>query len=129
MSSAPSVLLVDDRLENVKALRAVLEPIGVECVAAHSGFEALREVLRRDFAAILLDVQMPDMDGLETASIIKRRQRSRDTPIIFVTGREREPALIAKAFSLGAVDYVVKPFEPGLLRAKVQALVALHRKD
>src|SRR3954451_4791070 len=129
MSSAPSILLVDDNPENVTALRAVLEPIGVNCVTAYSGFEALREVLRRDFAAILLDVQMPDMDGLETASIIKRRPRSCDTPIIFITGREREPAMIAKAFSLGAVDYVVKPYEPSLLRSKVQALVDLHRKD
>src|SRR5690242_14754565 len=129
MSSAPSVLLVDDNPENVTALRAVLEPVGVDCVCAHSGFEALREVLRRDFAAILLDVQMPDMDGLETAALIKRRARSGDTPIIFITGREREPAMIAKAFSLGAVDYVVKPYEPALLRPKVQALVDLHRKD
>jgi len=129
MSSAPSVLLVDDNPENVTALRAVLAPIGANCVTAYSGFEALREVLRRDFAAILLDVQMPDMDGLETASIIKRRPRSCDTPIIFITGREREPAMIAKAFSLGAVDYVVKPYEPSLLRSKVQALVDLHRKD
>src|SRR4051794_14990329 len=129
MSSAPSILLVDDSPENVAALRAVLEPIGVECVAARSGFEALREVLRHDFAAILLDVQMPDMDGLETAAMIKRRERSRDTPIIFITGHEREPTMIARAFSLGAVDYVVKPYEPGLLRAKVQALVDLQRKD
>jgi diguanylate cyclase (GGDEF)-like protein/PAS domain S-box-containing protein len=123
------VLLVDDNRENVLALKAVLEPLGVECATAHSGFEALREVLRTDFAAILMDVQMPDMDGLETASIIKRRPRSRDTPIIFVTGREREPAMIARAFSLGAVDYVLKPYEPALLRSKVGALVDLHRKD
>src|SRR4051812_2222775 len=129
MSSAPSILLVDDSQQNLLALEAVLEPLGVECVRATSGFEALREVLRRDFAAILMDVQMPDMDGVETAAIIKRRPRSRDTPIVFVTGREREPAMIARAFSVGAVDYVVKPYEPSLLRAKVQALVALHRKD
>ena len=129
MSPAPSILLVDDNPENVLALEAVLEPIGVNCVSAHSGFEALREVLRQDFAAILLDVQMPDMDGLETASIIKRRPRSCDTPIIFVTGREREPVMIARAFSVGAVDYVLKPYEPALLRSKVQALVDLHHKD
>src|SRR3954453_3021727 len=129
MSSAPSILLVDDSPENVTALRAVLEPVGVECVAARSGFEALREVLRHDFAAILLDVQMPDMDGLQTAAMIKRRERSRDTPIILITGPEREPTVIARAFSLGAVDYVVKPYEPALLRAKVQALVDLYRKD
>jgi diguanylate cyclase (GGDEF)-like protein/PAS domain S-box-containing protein len=129
MTSAPSVLLVDDKPENVLALRAVLEPIGVQCVPAHSGFEALREVLRHDFAAVLLDVQMPDMDGLETASLIKRRARSCDTPIIFITAREREPEMIARAFSLGAVDYVLKPYEPALLRSKVQALVDLYRKD
>src|SRR3954466_15159292 len=129
MSSSPSILLVDDNPENVRALELVLEPIGVDCVRAYSGFEALREVLRRDFAAILIDVLMPDMDGLETASIIKRRPRSCDTPIIFVSGREREPAMISRAFSLGAVDYVVKPYEPALLRSKVQALVDLYRKD
>ena len=129
MPSAPSVLLVDDSAENLLALETVLEPIGVECVRAQSGFEALREVLRRDFAAILLDVQMPDMDGLETAAIIKRRPRCGDTPIIFITGREREPAMIGRAFSLGAVDYVVKPYEPAVLRSKVQALVDLYRKD
>jgi CheY-like chemotaxis protein len=129
MSSSPSVLLVDDNPENVLALRAVLEPIGVRCVSAYPGFEALREVLRHEFAAILLDVQMPDMNGLETAALIKRRARSCDTPIIFVTGHERDPQMIARAFSLGAVDYVVKPYESALLRSKVQALVDLHRKD
>src|SRR3954447_23605278 len=129
MSSSPSILLVDDNPENVRALELVLEPIGVDCVRAYSGFEALREVLRRDFAAILIDVLMPDMDGLETASIIKRRPRSCDTSIIFVSGREREPAMISRAFSLGAVDYVVKPYEPALLRSKVQALVDLYKKD
>lgn len=129
MSSAPSILLVDDHAENLLALKTTVEPIGVECVLAHSGFEALREVLRRDFAAILIDVQMPEMDGLETAALIKRRPRSCDTPIIFVTGRDSEPAMIARAFSLGAVDYVVKPYEPVILRSKIQALVELYRKD
>src|SRR4051794_6130036 len=129
MSSAPSILLVDDHERNLLALEAVLEPLDVECVRATSGFEALREALRRDFAAILMDVQMPDMDGVETASIIKRRPRCCDTPVIFITGREREPAMIARAFSLGAVDYVVKPYEPALLRSKVGALVDLYRKD
>jgi diguanylate cyclase (GGDEF)-like protein/PAS domain S-box-containing protein len=129
VSRAPSILLVDDSPDNLRALRAVLEPIGVECVLAESGNEALREVLRRDFAAILLDVQMPGMDGLETAALIKRRRRSSDTPIIFITAREREPQLIARAFSLGAVDYVVKPYEPALLRSKLQALVDLQQKD
>src|SRR3954447_25557347 len=129
MARSPSILLVDDHDANLLALEAVLEPLGVDCVRATSGFEALREALRQDFAAILIDVQMPEMDGIETASIIKRRPRSCDTPIIFVTGREREPAMIARAFALGAVDYVVKPFEPALLRSKVQALVDLYKKD
>src|SRR4051794_29466884 len=130
MSSSPSILLVDDNPENVRALELVLEPIGVDCVRATSGFEALREVLRRDFAAILLDVHMPDMDGLETASLIKRRTRSRDVPIVFLTGRDRDPATISRAFSVGGVvDYVMKPYEPELLRSKVGALVKLHRKE
>ena len=129
MPTSPSILLVDDTPENLVALEATLDSLDVECVSVRSGFEALREVLRRDFAAILIDVQMPDMDGLETASIIKRRPRSQDTPIVFITGREREPAMVARAFSLGAVDYVLKPFEPALLRSKVKALVDLYRKD
>ncbi|HEX4735135.1 MAG TPA: EAL domain-containing protein [Thermoleophilaceae bacterium] len=129
MSLEPSILLVDDNPENVATLQSVLEPIGVDCVPAYSGREALRHVLRQDFAAILLDVQMPGMDGLETAALIKRRARSCDTPIIFVTGHEHEPEMISRAFSLGAVDYVVKPYEPEHLRSKVRALVALHLKD
>ncbi|MEA2425262.1 MAG: hypothetical protein QOH13_1672, partial [Thermoleophilaceae bacterium] len=129
MSGAPSILLVDDKPENLLALEAVLEPLDVECVRATSGFEALREVLRHDFAAILLDVQMPNMDGIETAALIKRRARSRDVPIIFVTGRDRDPATIERAFSVGAVDYVMKPYEPELLRSKLRALVQLHRKE
>src|SRR2546423_1391958 len=129
MAGPPSVLLVDDHPANLLALEVALEPLDVKCVRASSGFEALRQVLRHDFAAILLDVQMPDMDGLETAAIIKRRSRSGDTPIIFVTAHQRGPAMIAQAFSLGAVDYVVKPYEPALLRSKVQALVDLYHKD
>ena len=129
MSGAPSILLVDDHPENLLALEAVIEPLGVGCVRATSGFEALREVLRHDFAAIVLDVHMPDMDGLETAALIKRRTRSRDIPIVFVTGRDRDPATIARAFSVGGVDYVMKPYEPELLRSKLGALVELHRKE
>jgi diguanylate cyclase (GGDEF)-like protein/PAS domain S-box-containing protein len=91
--------------------------------------EALAAFREAQFDIVLLDVQMPDMDGLETASIIKRRARSGDTPIVFITGREREPTIIARAYTVGAVDYVVKPYEPVLLRSKVQALVDLYRKD
>jgi diguanylate cyclase (GGDEF)-like protein/PAS domain S-box-containing protein len=129
MSGTPSILLVDDHADNLVALEAALEPLGLDCVRAHSGSEALREVLRHDFAAILLDVQMPQLDGLETAALIKRRTRSRDVPIIFVTGHRTEPATMTRAFTMGAVDYVVKPYEPELLRSKVRSLVALYRKD
>lgn len=129
MQGAPSILLVDDRPENLLALEAVLEPLAVECVRAGSGAEALRKLLREDFAAILLDVQMPDMDGFETASIIKRRRRSRDTPIIFITANERDPATVAHGFEVGAIDYITKPFDAALLRAKVQAMVSLHSKE
>ena len=129
MSAAPSILLVDDHPENLLALEAVLEPLGVECVRATSGFDALKEVLRRDFAVILIDVQMPGMDGLETAALIKRRSRSTDVPIVFVTGRDREPGTIARAFDVGGVDFVMKPYEPELLRAKLSSLVALNRKE
>src|SRR2546423_8972944 len=111
MAGPPSVLLVDDHPANLLALEVALEPLDVKCVRASSGFEALRQVLRNDFAAILLDVQMPDMDGLETAAIIKRRRRSRDVPIIFITGRERERATVARGYSLGAVDYLIKPYD------------------
>lgn len=129
MTGAPGILLVDDHPENLLALEAILEPLGVECVRATSGFEALRKLLRHDFAAILLDVQLPDMDGFETAAIIKRRRRSRDVPIVFVTGSERDPAAAARGYSVGAVDYVTKPFDPELLRQKISALVELHQKD
>src|SRR5437588_647056 len=102
MAGAPSILLVDDEPDNLLTLEAVLSSLPVDFVRAGSGFEALRQLQRHDFAAILLDVQMPEMDGLETAAIIKRQRRSRDIPIIFVTGRRREPAAVARAYALGA---------------------------
>ena len=123
------MLVVDDRAENLMALDAILDPLGVEVVHAGSGHEALRQLLHHDFAAILLDVQMPDMDGFETARLIKKRERTRDIPIIFVTAFERDQAAIARGFQAGAVDYVTKPFDPDLLRARVGSLVDLWRKD
>ena len=125
----PAVLVVDDRAENLVALEAILEPLGVRTVTAGSGFEALRQLLHHDFAAILLDVQMPEMDGFETARLIKKRERTRDIPIIFVTAYERTHAAIARGFQAGAVDYVTKPFDPEVLRARVRSLVDLWRKD
>ncbi|MFL5894350.1 MAG: putative bifunctional diguanylate cyclase/phosphodiesterase [Thermoleophilaceae bacterium] len=130
MSGEPSILLVDDDPENLLALDSALEPLGVERAHASSGYEALRLVLRHDFAVVLLAVQMPDMDGLETAAIVKRRQGSRDIPIIFIADREGgSPAAESRAYGVGAVDFITRPFDAELLRAKVRALVDLHRKE
>src|SRR5215217_894293 len=111
----PSVLLVDDRPENLLALKAVLEPLEVRLVTAESGEEALRALLDDDFAVVLLDVQMPGMDGFETARYIRGRERSRTTPIIFLTAVSTDVAQVAKGYEAGAVDYVLKPFEPNML--------------
>jgi PAS domain S-box-containing protein len=121
------VLLVDDRRENRIALQAVLEPLRVEVVEADSGEQALREVLVQDFAVILLDVQMPGMDGIETAELIKARERSRDVPIIFLTAAESDLAEVFAGYEAGAVDYLLKPFDPLVLRSKVKVFADLDR--
>lgn len=120
------ILLVDDNAGNLLALEAVLEGMGEELVKASSGKEALRRLLEDDFAAILLDVKMPDMDGFETAALIRSRDRSRHTPILFLTGYKSEEQLY-KAYSLGAVDFLFKPIVPEILRSKVQVFVELSR--
>jgi PAS domain S-box-containing protein len=124
----PRVLLVDDRRENRIALQAVLEPLRVDIVEAESGEAALREVLSRDFAVILLDVQMPGIDGLETAELIKARERSRDVPIIFLTAAEADVAQVFAGYEAGAVDYLLKPFDPLVLRSKVKVFADLDRQ-
>jgi PAS domain S-box-containing protein len=121
-----SILLVDDHPSNLLALEAILEPLGQRLVRASSGQEALRHLLREDFAVILLDVQMPGMDGFETARLVRQRQRSRYTPIIFLTAHSREEADLIHGYEHGASDYVVKPFNPDVLRWKVEAFVALY---
>jgi PAS domain S-box-containing protein len=125
------VLLVDDRRENRIALQAVLEPLRVDVVEADSGEQALREVLVQDFAVILLDVQMPGMDGIETAELIKARDRSRDVPIIFLTAAESDLAEVFAGYEAGAVDYLLKPFDPLVLRSKVKVFADLdkHRRQ
>jgi PAS domain S-box-containing protein len=120
------ILLVDDHPSNLLALEAILEPLGQQLVKASSGQEALRYLLREDFAVILLDVQMPDLDGFETARLIRQRQRSRYTPIIFLTAHSREESDLVHGYEHGAVDYVVKPFNPDVLRSKVEVFVALY---
>jgi signal transduction histidine kinase len=129
MDNRVKVLLVDDRPENLLALEAILEPLGQLLIRANSGPEALRKVLETDFAAILLDVQMPGMNGFEVAEIIKSRERSRTIPILFLSAISKEDAYVFKGYSMGAVDYVFKPFNPDVLRSKVAVFVDLFLKQ
>jgi serine phosphatase RsbU (regulator of sigma subunit)/CheY-like chemotaxis protein/anti-sigma regulatory factor (Ser/Thr protein kinase) len=123
-----SILLVDDHRENLTALRAVLEPLGERLICAESGEQALRVLLHEEIALILLDVRMAEVDGLETARIIRARPGTRHIPIIFLTAQASEVGEIALAYATGAVDYVIKPFEPEILRAKVAVFVELYRE-
>lgn len=122
-----NILLVDDEQANLEALEAVLEGLGQKLVKASRGEQALRCVLEHDFAVILLDVQMPGMSGIETAALIRARERSRTTPIIFLTGMMRTAEMVFSGYSAGAVDYLMKPLEPEVLRAKVAVFVELDR--
>lgn len=127
-SDRVNVLLVDDRPENLMALEAILNKPSYNLVKANSGAEALRCLLNEDFAVILLDVQMPGMDGFETATLIRSRDRSRSTPIIFITAFSSNDTHVFKGYSLGAVDYLFKPLEPEILTSKVQVFVELFQK-
>ena len=120
-----NILMVDDEPANLEALEAVLEPLGQTLYRAKNGTEALRCVLDRDYAVILLDVQMPDISGIETAALIRERERSRTTPIIFLTGVVKTSEMVFKGYSAGAVDYLMKPIVSGILRAKVEVFVEL----
>ncbi|WP_240359592.1 hybrid sensor histidine kinase/response regulator [Pyxidicoccus trucidator] len=120
------ILLVDDVPANLLALEAILETLGQELVTARSGEEALRELLRGDFACILMDVQMPGLDGLETARLIRARERTKHVPILFITALSREAAYVTRGYAQGAVDYLLKPVDPDILRAKVQVFVDLY---
>jgi PAS domain S-box-containing protein len=124
-----NILLVDDRPENLLALEAILEPLGQNLVRAHSGHEALKHLLRDDFAVILLDVQMPGIDGFETAALIKERDRTRHIPIIFVTAISKDERYVFQGYSAGAVDYISKPFNPDILKSKVSVFVELFKKN
>jgi signal transduction histidine kinase len=122
----PTVLIVDDNADKLIALESILLSLDVDLVTARSGREALRRLLERDFAVILLDVRMPGMDGFETAALIRERQRSANTPIIFITAFTEEMH-VAKGYSLRAVDYIMAPVVPEILRTKVSVLVELFR--
>jgi PAS domain S-box-containing protein len=124
-----NILLVDDRVENLIALEAALAELGQNIVRARSGKEALRKLLLQEFVVILLDVNMPEMDGFTTAELIRQRRRTEYTPIIFVTAATASEELRQRGYALGAVDYLFTPVEPEILRAKVSAFIDLARKS
>ncbi len=123
------ILLVDDQPAGLLSLQAVLADLGQNLVLAASGREALRHLLDRDFAVILLDAQMPSMDGYETARMIRARERSRHTPILFLTATFQSPVHELQGYSSGAVDYLFKPYDPVILRSKVKVFVDLAQRS
>jgi signal transduction histidine kinase len=123
-----NILLVDDHPENLLALEATLGQLNQNVVKADSGREALKLLLDHDFAVILLDVHMPDMDGFETARLIRDRERTQSIPIIFLTAMHKSETQVFKGYSLGAVDYIFKPFDPDILKAKVSVFIELYKK-
>jgi CheY-like chemotaxis protein/serine phosphatase RsbU (regulator of sigma subunit)/anti-sigma regulatory factor (Ser/Thr protein kinase) len=123
-----SILVVDDRPENLRAVEAVLEPLACRIVTANSGREALKLLLDEQFAVILLDVQMPDMDGFETASYIRDHHRTRTIPIIFLSAISTSSEHVFRGYEAGAVDYIVKPMDPVVIRSKVRVFVELYQR-
>jgi CheY-like chemotaxis protein len=123
------ILLVDDRSENLLALEAILSSLDQELVFVRSGEAAVEAALAEEFAVILLDVVMPGMDGFETAAQIKQRGRTPNVPIIFLTAAGAEPELAFRGYAAGAVDYISKPFDPWVLRAKVSVFIDLYLKE
>ncbi|MDQ3266886.1 MAG: response regulator [Myxococcota bacterium] len=124
----PAILIVDDLAQNQFAMEATLEPLGVRVVSASSGEEALRRLLEEDFALIFLDVQMPGLDGLETAALIKQRGRCAHVPIIFVTAIHREESYVSRGYGRGAVDYLMKPVDPEVIRVKASVFLDMYRQ-
>ncbi len=124
-----NILLVDDQPANLVALEAMLQGLGQNLIRAESGREALKWLLTHDFAVILLDVKMPDMDGFETAALIRQREKSRHTPIIFLTAADQSQSQAVRGYSVGAVDYLVKPVVPEFVRSKVAVFVELAKKS
>ena len=125
-ASQASILIVDDDPASITVMQEILAGQGARLVTATSGEEALRKVLDDDFAAILMDVRMPGIDGFTTASMIRERKRSRYTPIIFVTGHAEDLTTMFKGYRAGAVDFIVKPVIPDVLRSKLAVFVGLH---
>jgi signal transduction histidine kinase len=129
MSSAAAILAVDDDPKTLMALRELLGGAGQSVVVADSGEKALRCVLKQDFAVILLDARMPGVDGFETARMIRERERSRHTPIIFLTGASEDVSSMFRGYEAGAVDYLVKPLVPEVLKSKIAVFVDLYNKN
>ena len=127
MHETVNILLVDNEPGGLLALEAILEPLGQKLITARSGQEALRQLLAHDFALILLDIQMPELDGFQTAALIRERERSRHTPIIFLTASYESEVQVFRGYAVGAVDYVFKPLQPEILRSKVSVFVELAR--
>jgi response regulator RpfG family c-di-GMP phosphodiesterase len=123
-----NILMVDDSATNLLALESILRAPDRNLIRAGSGEDALRYLLDDDAAVVLLDVYMPGIDGLQTAELIRGRERSRDIPIIFLTANTTGYAHLSRGYSLGAVDYIVKPIEPAILRSKVNVFVELFKK-
>jgi CheY-like chemotaxis protein len=124
-----AILLVDDMEDNLVALEAVLGSLNEPLVRARSGEEAMKALLRQRFAVVLLDIRMPGMDGFETAANIKRLDQTKDVPIIFLTGTDSDAGYAFRGYATGAADYLTKPFDPWVLRAKVTVFLELHRKN
>src|SRR5262245_60970105 len=123
-----NILLVDDRPDKLLTLETVLADLDQNLVKVQSGREALRRLLQEEFAVILLDVNMPGLDGFETAALIRQRKNSEYTPIIFITGVSDTENHVSRGYSLGAVDYILTPVVPEVLRTKVSVFVELHKK-
>jgi PAS domain S-box-containing protein len=129
LREAVNILLVDDKPDNLLALEAVLKPLRQNLIRANSGEEALKLLLRHEFAVILLDVQMPELDGFETATYIKQVEKTRHIPIIFLTAISKDASHVFQGYSVGAVDYLFKPYDPNVLRSKVSVFVDLYQKN
>jgi CheY-like chemotaxis protein len=128
VSRQARILLVDDRIENLIALDAILSPLNQILVPVRSGEQALQAMIAEEFAVVLLDVVMPGMNGIETAGRIKQNAKTRDVPIIFLTAALAQPEQPFLGYAAGAVDYLAKPFDPGVLKAKVSVFVDLYLK-
>src|SRR5688572_21392078 len=126
----PKILLVDDREDNLLSIEAILAPAGYQFIKANSGRQALKVLLTEfDFAIILMDVKMPNLNGFETAALIYERERLRHIPIIFITANNYGDENVFKGYQSGAIDYIFKPFNPDVLRAKVSVLIDLYKKN